>query len=94
MIDKAARKQAMMDKRAAHRASMRAQRDAVNARRAAKGLKPHAYNPVSLERGMKSGGKVHKYAEGGSVYRKGADGIATKGKTRGMEVRMRKGGKC
>ena len=43
---------------------------------------------------MRSGGKVHKYAEGGSIYRKGADGIATKGKTRGMTVRMRKGGMC
>lgn len=45
-------------------------------------------------RGMKSGGDVKKYAGGGSIYRKAADGIATKGKTRGMEVRMAKGGKC
>jgi hypothetical protein len=37
---------------------------------------------------------VKKYSEGGSVYRKAADGVATKGKTKGKMVRMMKGGYC
>jgi hypothetical protein len=43
---------------------------------------------------MKSGGSVKKYAEGGSVYRKGADGVAHKGKTKAKMVKMAMGGKC
>ena len=34
------------------------------------------------------------YSGGGSVFRKGADGIASKGKTRGKMVKMAYGGKC
>lgn len=34
------------------------------------------------------------YKEGGSVYRKGADGVAHKGKTKGKMVKMRYGGEC
>jgi hypothetical protein len=37
---------------------------------------------------------VKKYGEGGSVYRKGADGVASKGKTKGKMVRMMMGGVC
>ena len=45
--------------------------------------------------GMKSGGKVKKYAAGGlAAGHKSADGIAKKGKTKGKEVAMRKGGYC
>jgi hypothetical protein len=45
------------------------------------------------EAGMKKGGKVKKYAAGGlAAGHKAADGIAKKGKTRGMEVKMAKGG--
>ena len=45
--------------------------------------------------GMKSGGKVKKYAAGGlAAGHKSADGIAKKGKTKGKEVAMRKGGMC
>jgi hypothetical protein len=35
-----------------------------------------------------------KLAKGGAVYRKAADGIATKGKTKGTQIAMKKGGKC
>jgi hypothetical protein len=38
--------------------------------------------------GMKKGGSV------GGSYRKAADGIASKGKTKGKMVRMNYGGKC
>ena len=38
--------------------------------------------------GMKKGGKVS------GPYRKAADGIAKKGKTKGKEVKMRSGGYC
>ena len=43
--------------------------------------------------GMKTGGKVKKYAAGGLMAgHKSADGIAKKGKTKGAEVAMKKGG--
>jgi hypothetical protein len=41
---------------------------------------------------MAGGGMA--YSDGGSVYRKGADGVASKGKTKGKMVRMMKGGYC
>jgi hypothetical protein len=40
--------------------------------------------------GMKKGGKA--YASGG--YTRAADGIAKKGKTKAMQVKMKYGGKC
>ncbi len=44
-------------------------------------------------KGMKKGGKA--YASGGlSAGHKQADGVATKGKTKGMQVKMKKGGYC
>ena len=47
------------------------------------------------EMGMKKGGKVKKYAAGGlAAGHKSADGIATKGKTKGKQIAMRKGGMC
>ena len=45
------------------------------------------------EYGMKKGGKVKKMAAGGlAAGHKAADGIASKGKTKGMQVKMAKGG--
>ena len=44
--------------------------------------------------GMKKGGKVKSKAKGGSSYRKAADGVAHKGKTKGKMVKMAMGGKC
>lgn len=47
------------------------------------------------EYGMKKGGKVKKYAAGGLTGgHKSADGIASKGKTKGKQVAMKKGGMC
>ena len=44
---------------------------------------------------MCCGGKAKKMASGGlAAGHKSADGIATRGKTRGTEVKMKKGGKC
>lgn len=44
---------------------------------------------------MKKGGSVKKMAVGGlSAGHKAADGVASKGKTRGMQVAMKRGGKC
>jgi hypothetical protein len=40
------------------------------------------------EYGMKKGGSV------GGSYRRAADGIAQKGKTKGKEIKMNKGGYC
>ena len=42
--------------------------------------------------------RMHKMASGGSVFRKTADGVASKGKTKGTQIKMgsfnSKGGKC
>ena len=44
---------------------------------------------------MKKGGGVKKMATGGlAAGHKSADGIASKGKTKGMNVAMKRGGKC
>ena len=47
------------------------------------------------EAGMKKGGYAKKMASGGlAAGHKAADGIAKKGKTKGMQVKMMGGGKC
>jgi hypothetical protein len=47
------------------------------------------------EAGMKKGGKAKAYASGGlAAGHKAADGIAKKGKTRAMQVRMAGGGRA
>jgi hypothetical protein len=53
------------------------------------GMAPPAAPPM----GMKKGGGVKKMSSGGSASSR-ADGIATKGKTKGTQVRMAGGGKC
>ena len=48
------------------------------------------------EYGMSRGGKVKKMAGGGMTgsYRRAADGVASKGTTKGKMVKMNKGGYC
>jgi hypothetical protein len=48
----------------------------------------------ALKKKAGAGRAMMKYAEGGSVFRKGADGVAHKGKTKAKMVKMRMGGKC
>ena len=47
---------------------------------------------------MRGGRRMNKggmaYSSGGSVFRKAADGVATKGKTKGKMVKMAGGGYC
>jgi hypothetical protein len=43
--------------------------------------------------GMKKGGSVKKMSSGGSASSR-ADGIASKGKTKGTQIKMAGGGKC
>lgn len=38
--------------------------------------------------------RMHNMAGGGSVFRKAADGVASKGKTKGTMIKMRMGGKA
>jgi hypothetical protein len=38
--------------------------------------------------------KMHGMAKGGSVFRKTADGVASKGKTKGTQIKMKSGGAC
>ena len=51
------------------------------------------------EAGMKKGGMAKKMMGGGKAYAAGgytraADGVAQRGKTRAMQVKMKHGGKC
>ena len=48
----------------------------------------------AMAKGMKKGGKVKSKAKGGSSYRKAADGVAHKGKTKAKMIKMAMGGKC
>ena len=53
--------------------------------------KEEAFDKTQM--GMKRGGGVKKMAAGGlAAAHKAADGIASKGKTKGMQVAMKKGG--
>ena len=74
---------------------------------ATKGMNPFAKFEKSgkdKEKGMKEGSKkdmamdkmqMKKMAGGGlAAGHKSADGIASKGKTKGMDVKMKRGGKC
>jgi len=48
----------------------------------------------ALKKKGAAGKAMMKFSEGGSVFRKGADGVATKGKTKGKVIKMMKGGYC
>jgi hypothetical protein len=43
---------------------------------------------------LHKGQPMTKLAKGGAVYRKTADGCAVKGKTKGKQITMQKGGMC
>jgi hypothetical protein len=55
-----------------------------------KGMKDKMGRAMAKSMGMKKGGM----AKSGGSYRKGADGVASKGKTKGKMVKMRYGGEC
>jgi hypothetical protein len=48
----------------------------------------------AMVKNKKMAGGGMAYSDGGSVYRKGADGVASKGKTKGKMVKMMRGGYC
>jgi hypothetical protein len=85
----AAKRQAGFDARMAAARERNAPRKAASA-----AFKERIAAARARRGGMKSGGSVKKYAEGGSVYRKAADGVAHKGKTKAKMVKMAMGGKC
>ena len=72
------------------------------------GMSPKAMNMAKAGRAMKSatpdmmgramakppGMKKGGMAKSGGSYRKAADGVASKGKTKGKMVKMNKGGYC
>ena len=62
-----------------------------------KGMKEGSKADMALDKkqmmGMKKGGGVKKMANGGSASSR-ADGVATKGKTKGTMIAMKYGGKC
>ena len=58
--------------------------DAIKGKKKDKDKKPG--EPPEAGEGMKRGGKVKKYAKGGSTASKRADGCAKKGKTKGRFV--------
>jgi hypothetical protein len=56
-------------------------------------LAKHAAKPASkAQAGLKSGGKVKMASGGLAAGHKSADGIASKGKTKGKEIKMAAGG--
>jgi hypothetical protein len=63
-----------------------------------KGMKEGSKKDMMMDRmqmGMKRGGATKKMAGGGlAAGHKSADGIAQRGKTKGKEVAMKRGGKC
>ena len=61
--------------------------------RGKKNLMAEKKRVVGEIKGMKSGGKAYK-SGGLAAGHKSADGIAKKGKTRAMQVKMMGGGKC
>jgi len=54
--------------------------------------KEEAFDKTQMMGGMKKGGGVKKMAAGG--YTSAADGVAQRGKTKGTQIAMKKGGKC
>jgi hypothetical protein len=56
-------------------------------------LKAHAAAPASKAHGMKSGGMAASKM-GAVKTGKTPDGVATKGKTKGTQIAMKRGGKC
>jgi len=70
---------------------------AIAARAAGAGASPMGAVPMGAPAtppmGMKKGGSVKKMASGGS-FRTSANGIASKGKTKGKQITMKNGGKC
>ena len=62
---------------------------------APKSMIKHEEREMKGAKKMRMGGM--SYSKGGSTggsYRKGADGIASKGKTKGKQIKMRMGGMC
>jgi hypothetical protein len=57
----------------------------------AKAIKSGKISPMQYAKGEKSE-PVKKMAKGGFV--RSADGVASKGKTKGTQVTMKRGGKC
>jgi hypothetical protein len=53
-------------------------------------MRPDMADRMGRAMPMKKGGKV----KSGGSFRKGADGVAHKGKTKGKMVKMRMGGSC
>ena len=69
---------------------MKKEVDFMKAKKAPKSMIKHEESEM---KGMKKGGKVKKYASGGlAAGHKAADGCATKGKTKGTQAKMAKGG--
>jgi hypothetical protein len=50
--------------------------------------------PAFMQKDAKEMKPAKKYAAGGSVFRRSADGIASKGKTKAKQVKMAYGGSC
>ena len=59
---------------------------------APKSMIKHEEREMKGAKKMRMGGM--SYSGGGGVYRKAADGVAHKGKTKGKMIKMRMGGSC
>ena len=87
--------------RSAQRAAVNAQQAKDTAARNARAQEVRKYIAARAEgkgvpgSGMKAGGRVKKMATGGlAAGHKAADGVARKGRTKAIKVKMSRGGKC
>ena len=62
--------------------------------KAGRAMKRRSADTMGRAMVKKMAGGGMSYSGGGSVFRKAADGIASKGKTKGKMVKMRYGGEC
>ena len=62
--------------------------------KAGRAMKRRSADTMGRAMVKKMAGGGMSYSGGGSVFRKAADGIASKGKTKGKIVKMNYGGKC
>jgi hypothetical protein len=62
--------------------------------KAGRAMKKRSADTMGRAMVKKMAGGGMAYSGGGSVYRKGADGVASKGKTKGKMVKMMMGGVC
>jgi hypothetical protein len=84
---------AFMKKKGAPKSMIKHEK-AEMADKAGRAMKRRSADTMGRAMVKKMAGGGMDYSGGGSIFRKAADGIASKGKTKGKIVKMMMGGKC